>query len=149
MSVAVRARWVLTTVFAANGLLFGSWVPRIPDVSADLSLSPGSLGVALLAPAAGSLLSMPLAGAAASRFGSAWATRVSLALYCLVPFGIGLAPNLALLWAALFIWGTGFGALDVSMNAQGVTVERARGRPTMSSLHAAFSFGGLLGALLG
>jgi len=140
---------VLTVVFAANGLVFGSWVPRIPDVSADLALTPGQLGLALLAPAAGSLLSMPLAGAASSRYGSAPATRVTFALYSMTPFLIGLAPNLALLWAALFGWGIGFGALDVAMNAQGVTVERARGRPTMSSLHAAFSFGGLLGAILG
>lgn len=145
----MRARWVVTVVFAANGLLFGSWVPRIPDISADLALTPGQLGVALLAPAAGSLLSMPLAGAAASRYGSARAIRVSLVMFAVVPFLVGLAPNLLLLWLALFGWGLGFGALDVSMNAQGVTVERARGRPTLSSMHAAFSFGGLLGAVLG
>ena len=145
----VRARWVLTVVFAANGLLFGSWVPRIPDVSADLALTPGQLGFALLAPAAGSLLSMPLAGAASSRYGSARTTRISFSVFSLVPFLTGLASNLLLLWVALFLWGLGFGALDVSMNAQGVTVQRARGRPTLSSLHAAFSFGGLLGAALG
>jgi len=145
----VRARWVATAVFAANGLLFGSWVPRIPDVRLELGLTSGSLGVALLAPAVGSLLSMPLAGAAASRYGSAAATRASFMLFSLVPFLIGLAPNLPLLWLALFSWGIGFGALDVTMNAQGVTVERARGRSTLSSFHAAFSFGGLLGAVLG
>lgn len=136
-------------VFGANGLLFGSWVPRIPDVSMDLALTPGTLGFALLAPAAGSLLSMPLAGAASSRYGSAAATRVSLALFCGTPFLIGLAPNLGLLWLALFAWGLGFGALDVSMNAQGVTIEQALDRPALSALHAAFSFGGLLGAVLG
>lgn len=41
------------------------------------------------------------------------------------------------------------GALDVSMNAQGVAVERAHGRPVMSGFHAAFSAGGLVGAALG
>lgn len=145
----MRARWVVTAVFAANGLLFGSWVPRIPDIQLDLGLGAGELGLALLAPAAGSLLSMPLAGAAASRWGSALTTRWSLALFLAVPVLIGLAPNLPLLWLALFGWGLGFGALDVTMNAQGITVERARGRATLSSLHAAFSFGGLLGAVVG
>ncbi len=146
---SVRARWVITAIFAANGLLFGSWVPRIPDIRADLGLDVGALGVALLAPAVGSLLSMSLAGAAAGRFGSAAATRVSLTLFAVTPFLIGLAPNLGLLWLALFGWGISFGALDVAMNAQGVTVQRARGRATMSSLHAGFSFGGLVGAVLG
>ena len=36
--------------------------------------------------------------------------------------------------------------MDVSMNAHGVAVERALGRPIMSSLHACWSFGGLAGA---
>ncbi len=35
------------------------------------------------------------------------------------------------------------------MNAQGVSIERTRGRPILSSLHAAFSFGGFAGAGLG
>jgi hypothetical protein len=39
--------------------------------------------------------------------------------------------------------------LDLSMNAQGVSVERRLGRPILSSLHAAFSFGGFAGAGLG
>lgn len=145
----MRARWVVTAVFAANGVLFGSWVPRIPDVAARLDLGAGELGVALVGPAVGSLLSMPLAGAAATRWGSAPATRWSFGLFCAVPPLIGLAPNLPILWLTLLTWGLGFGALDVTMNAQGVTVERARGRATLSSFHAAFSAGGLLGALLG
>jgi len=35
------------------------------------------------------------------------------------------------------------------MNAQGVSVERRMRRPILSSLHAAFSFGGFAGAGLG
>jgi fucose permease len=45
--------------------------------------------------------------------------------------------------------GMGSGILDVSMNVQGVTVENSLGRPILASLHAAFSFGGLGGALVG
>ena len=35
------------------------------------------------------------------------------------------------------------------MNAQGVAIERRMRRPILSSLHAAFSFGGFAGAALG
>ena len=45
--------------------------------------------------------------------------------------------------------GAASGMLDVAMNAQGVTVERAYPRRIFSSLHAAFSFGALAGALSG
>jgi hypothetical protein len=39
--------------------------------------------------------------------------------------------------------------LSVGLNAQGVQVEQAYGRPLMASFHASFSIGGLAGALLG
>jgi hypothetical protein len=58
-------------------------------------------------------------------------------------------PTVALLTAAAFLMGLANGSLDVSMNAQGVEVERAAGRQILSSMHAAFSFGGLAGAGLG
>ena len=54
-----------------------------------------------------------------------------------------------LLWPALLLWGISFGSLDVAMNAQAVTVEKLAGRPILSGMHAAFSFGGLVGAGLG
>jgi predicted MFS family arabinose efflux permease len=43
--------------------------------------------------------------------------------------------------------GAASGLLDIAMNAQGVTVERAHPRRIFASLHAAFSFGALTGAL--
>ena len=39
--------------------------------------------------------------------------------------------------------------LDLAMNAQGVSIERGMDEPILSSLHAAFSFGGFAGAGLG
>ena len=51
-----------------------------------------------------------------------------------------------LLVVSLVLFGAMNGALDVSMNAQAVAVEKSYGRPIMSSFHAAFSLGGLAGA---
>lgn len=140
------ARVAVTYTFAVSGALLGSWAPRIPQVKTDLALQPGALGLALLAPAAGSLVAMPLAGAAAARWGSRPVTRVLLAAFCLLPGLVGLARGLWSLWLALFAWGTSVGALDVCMNAQGVSVQRGYGRPVLSGFHAAFSLGGFAGA---
>ena len=60
-----------------------------------------------------------------------------------------LAGSVPLFFAALFVFGTTIGALDVSMNVQATEVEAARGKPTMSSFHGFFSLGALLGAGLG
>jgi len=61
----------------------------------------------------------------------------------------GIAPSLLALTGALAVLGASLGALDVAMNAQGVTVERRHGWPLLSSFHAAYSFGGLVGAVTG
>jgi hypothetical protein len=61
------------------------------------------------------------------------------------PFPL-LAPDPAALMAAFLVFGAANGALDVAMNAHGVTVERRLKRPIMSSLHGMWSLGGLVGA---
>lgn len=144
-----RARLAVAITFAANGFLFGSWVPRIPEIKHDLNLSSAALGLALLAPAVGAVLSMRWYGLASARFGSAPLTRVSVVLFCLTGWLPGLAGNLAALWVTLLAWGTTIGGFDVTMNAQGVTVEDAYRRPVLSGFHAAWSLGSLAGAVIG
>jgi hypothetical protein len=85
-------------------------------------------------------------GHAASRLGSRRMVAVGIvALGLALPLPAVL-PGLALITVAAFLLGASNGTLDVAMNAQGVAVERALGRPILSSMHAGFSFGGLLGA---
>lgn len=144
-----RARAAVTFIFAANGAVFGSWAPRIPEVKLDLGLSTGTLGLILLAPAIGSLLSMPLAGAAAVRWGSNTALRYLAVAFFAVSTGIGWAGSGLVLFVVLGGWGFCMGALDVVMNTQGVTVEKAYGRSILSSFHAGFSLGALAGAGVG
>jgi fucose permease len=61
----------------------------------------------------------------------------------------GFAHNLLVLMAALFVIGVAGGTLDVAQNAQGVRVEAAYGRPVMTSMHAFYSLGAILGSLAG
>jgi MFS family permease len=145
----MTARSAVTVVFALNGLLYGAWAARIAAIGDRLDLGAGEIGIALAFIAAGSLVAMPLAGAAASRFGSRPATRVALVAFCAATALAPAAPSLALLCAGCALLGASAGALDVVMNVHGVTIERRGDRPILSSFHAAFSAGGLTGALLG
>lgn len=143
------SRLAVAGVFLLNGFVFASWVVRIPTVQEKLSLSEGPLGVVLLGGVAGSLLSMPFAGWLVSRLGSRPVVTTSAFLMSLALPLLALAPSLPLLVLAFVLFGITVGALDVSMNAQAVVVEKGYGRPIMSSFHAAFSFGGLAGAASG
>ena len=131
------------------GVVLAVWITRIPAIKARLRLSDGVLGVALFAIPAGLLLVTLVVGRLVDRFGSARVTRVAGICMPLSLIPPALAGGLAPLMAALFVFGASAGALDVGMNANGVLVERARGRPVMTSLHAGYSIGALVGAVLG
>src|SRR6202012_4776086 len=61
----------------------------------------------------------------------------------------GFAPNLPVLLGALFLLGMSNGSTDVLMNGHASYIETCWGKPIMSSFHAAWSVGGLIGAALG
>jgi MFS family permease len=109
----------------------------------------GALGLALLGIAAGSLLTMPLAGRWCDRFGSTRVVVVSGIATAVSLNGPAHASSPLTLGLALSAYGAVFGALDVAMNVQAVAVVRRLARPVMPWFHAAFSLGGLTGALLG
>ncbi|MDX6685465.1 MAG: hypothetical protein QOF86_1593 [Baekduia sp.] len=139
-------RTAIAAIFGLNGAALGTWGARIPAVQDHLDVGPGGLAVALAGLAAGAMVAMPAAGRLASRRGSAVVVRlavVALGLGLMLP---ALMPTIALVTISTFLLGVANGSLDVSMNAQAVEVERRMGRPILSSVHSAFSFGGLLGA---
>ena len=59
---------------------------------------------------------------------------------------LAFAPTFAFAIVAAALFGLGNGAMDVAMNALGVQVEAARGKPIMSRFHAFFSVGNFVGA---
>jgi MFS transporter len=143
-----RARWAVSAIFFLNGLVLATWVSRIPEVKAQHALSDGRLGCVLLAVAGGAIVAMPIAGALVGALGSRLMTvAAALALVLALPLPL-VSANTPLLVVSLVLLGAANGALDVSMNAQAVAVERRVARPIMSSFHALFSLGGLTGAAL-
>ncbi|MET0837499.1 MAG: MFS transporter, partial [Marmoricola sp.] len=144
----VRATYA---AFIATGFVFATWASRIPQVRDDLGLDPAQLGLVLLAIAGGSLVSLPLSGAAVGRVGSR-RTVVLMALVNAASLGVialGSVVGVVALVIGLFAFGFAQGAWDVAMNVQGTVAERRLGRAIMSRFHAGFSVGTVAGALLG
>ena len=122
---AVRAaRRATYAMFFADGLGFGIWAGHIPALKQKFQLSDSLLSIVLLAVAAGSIVSMPLAGQAVRHFGSRLCIVVSIACYGLCLVAIAVAPNLIVLVVAALLFGASKGGVDVSINAQAVVVER-------------------------
>ena len=135
--------------FVLLGVTEGMWIARIPGMKAGLHLTDGLLGASLLVGPAGLVAVMPLAGRLSDRFGSARLIRPAAAAVAVMPLFLWTASTLAGVMLAVLAFGVAGGVLSVALNAQGVQVEQAYGRPLMASFHASFSVGGLAGALLG
>lgn len=118
----------------------------MPAIKSDLGLGEGELGLALLCGSAGLIVSQPLAGALATRFGSRPVTGAGIVLYGGLAALPALAPDLATFAAAFFALGAGSGILDVAMNTQGALAEERHPRAIFGSFHAGFSFGAMAGA---
>jgi len=144
-----RARRAVAAVFTVHGAVSGTFATRIPWIKGHLHLSTGELGLALMAPAIGSSLAMPLAGRLVHARGHRSAVRLLICLWAAALALPALAPNLAVLALTLLVWGACAGMADVAMNAQGVEVEQRYGRSIMSGLHGMWSVGTLAGSAIG
>lgn len=151
MPTLTAARNAVALTFFLNGLVFASWVSRIPEVRSSFGLTNGQLGLVLLAIALGSVLALPTTGAAINAMGTVRIVRIGAgaATLGMVAAAIGLGDLLPLTVAGLFVYGLGIGVWDVAMNVEGAEVERGLGRTIMPRFHAGFSGGTVVGALLG
>ena len=143
------ARLATLAVFFVNGLLLANWVARIPAIQIRLGMNEGVLGLTLMGLSAGVIVALSMAGGIVGRFGSRNVTLVAGIGLCIVLPFLGLMTTPLALFVALFVFGVFLSTMDVAMNAQAVAVEQHAAKPLMSSFHAAFSIGGLAGALFG
>ncbi len=140
------ARWAVSLIFAANGFLYANWIARLPRIQEMYGLDHGATGILLLTMSIGAFVSMPLTGLVIVRVGSQRLTMLMGLLFCVLHPALGYMPTA---WAVGFVGffiGAASGSLDVSMNAQGILVEDRLKKPVMSSFHAFFSGGMMLGA---
>ncbi|MFW8644080.1 MFS transporter [Rhizobium beringeri] len=144
-----RSRAAVSLLFLMNGFVVGCWAPKIPDFAERLALTKFELGLPILVFGVGSLVMMPIAGAQIAKHGSRIVVQV-LAV-CVLPLllALTLAPNVLTGAISLFLFGGFIGAMDVAMNANAVSVEKSMRRAIMSSCHAFWSLGGLIGSGLG
>lgn len=149
---ATAARNAVLLTFAVNGFGFASWASRIPDIRAELALTPGELGRTLLAGALGSVVALPFAGRVITAHGAARTVVAGVLLVACGLLGLGAAIDVAgdvrMSAAAILVIAVGISLWDVAMNHEGAAVEQLLRRTIMPVFHAFFSAGTVVGALL-
>ena len=136
----------LLLLYATSGLIWGVWIQRLPVVARRLELTNADLGMVLPAFPIGAIVAFQVISILSSRFQSR-TTLVAFGLLRAAVFPLlGLATDMATLMAALALSGFAHGGLEVSLNRQGVAIERQLGRPILARGAAANSIGTLVSA---
>jgi MFS family permease len=142
-----RARFGAAGAYLVQGLCFAGLVTRVPTLQKSFHFSDGQLTLILLIVPVVAGVGSVLAGVLAPRIGSALVLRVAGPTVCLAMTVVGFAPDRAVLYVAITVFGLALGAVDATMNMQGVAVQQRYGRSILASFHGVWSIGGILGSL--
>ncbi|MGW5416438.1 MFS transporter [Actinomadura geliboluensis] len=143
-----QARSAAYTAFAVQGLCFASLVTQVPQIQKAHHLSDATLSLVLLMVPLVAGVGSVASGALFQRFGSGPVLRVSQPAVAVVIALIGLTgDNDVALYAAVAAFGLFVGAVDASMNAQAIAVERRYGLSLITGFYAVWSVAGILGGL--
>ena len=145
----LRARAGVSLVFLANGLGFANLVPRFPEIVEELGLSKSAFGQAVAAASVGALVAGLAASWLISRLTSAKVASLGMLVVALALLGAGLARSWLVLAVCLLVVGGTDSIVDVAQNAHGLRVQRRWGASIVTSFHASWSLGAVLGAAMG
>ncbi|MFI5795940.1 MFS transporter [Streptomyces sp. NPDC051677] len=143
-----RSRGLLTGYFLGLGVVMAIWGARMPAVQQAAHLNTAHLALVLLAAALGMVAGLQAGGRLAQpeRLPALLTSGAAGLAGCLAL--LGRCDSLPSLLTAALAFGIAHGVLDVAVNSAAVRCQNAAGRPIMSSLHAAYSIGALVGAAL-
>jgi len=140
---------VLPAAFGTFGLVWGAWQAVLPDLANHHGLSTGPLGAILTLGFAASLPAMLGIGRLLDRAGPGWGIGLTAVAMAGGLGLVGMLGSLPALIVAVVIFAAGSGAFDVAINGAAMGHETWSRPARLTLLHAAFSAGGLVGALGG
>lgn len=139
-------QWAAKALFFVGGFGCASWAPMVPMLKERLALTEDVLGMLLLCVGIGSLLTMPLSGAAAGKWGCRRVLVTTGIFYGMVLVLLSMVQSVYMLVPLVLLLGALMGTVDVVVNVLAVIVEKKSGKRLMSGMHAFWSIGGFAGA---
>lgn len=145
MDVKIRQRIFLSVFFFLSGFCFSSWASRIPTIKNNFDFNEAELGTVLLFMPVSSLVGLPFSGWLVSRYDSRVPLAAGFIVLALSILGIGYAHTTPLLIAAICVLAFSFRILNISLNAQAITLQKQFERKINGSFHGLWSTGGIAG----
>lgn len=142
-----RALQSVATQFFANGVVYATFIPRLPEIRDRVGISIGTLGVVLMLGSLAGLVGSLFTGRVIARMGTRrvliWGGLLSVGSLPVVGFATSPWMLVAGLSGVLFFDVF----IDVAMNVQGSALSARRHTPVMNRLHGLWSLGTVTGGL--
>lgn len=145
----IKHRTAALVYFFLSGFGYSTWASRIPTIQQQLHINEAQLGTALLAAPIGVVVTVPFTSNLLNKYSSKSIMIFGAIFYNIVLAMLSLTTQLWQLWVVLFCFGSSRNLLNLSMNAQGVEVQRLYDRSIITSFHAVWSMAGFAGAAVG
>lgn len=143
------ARLACMFYFMAPGLAYGLVTSRMPALKNMTGAMEGELGIILLCFGLSALIGLAFAPRLIAKI-SAKTTLLASSLACMVfVVLVSFSSSVWFFGIAMALLGICMGLCDVTMNVQGVEVERAYKKSSMNILHAGYNIGAAAAACAG
>lgn len=143
------ARLACMFYFMAPGLAYGLVTSRMPALKNMTEATEGELGIILLCFGLSALIGLAFAPRLIAKI-SAKTTLLASSLACMVfVVLVSFSSSVWFFGIAMALLGICMGLCDVTMNVQGVEVERAYKKSSMNILHAGYNIGAAAAACAG
>ncbi|QTE29815.1 MFS transporter [Pengzhenrongella sicca] len=142
-----RARAAVSGAFAIQGFAYAGLLSGLPGFKQRFGIDDLTVTLTILGVCVAAGTGSALAARAVRTRPSAQVLRCGLVVVAIAVTAIALAPGRAAFVAAFVVYGVGLGLVDAGTNMQAVAVERRYRRSILTSCYAAWSVGGILGAL--
>jgi MFS family permease len=148
----LRWRRAVMAAFGLGGITVAAWGPRLPAVKVELGIGTATIGLLLAGMTVGAVAGLAVSTPVLHRLGGRVGVTASLLVVAVAMAVMGVAialRSVPLVSVAFLFVGLGIGTLDVLINVEGSSIERASGRTLMPLMHGAWSIGAAVGSGIG
>ena len=138
----------LKVIFFMFGLSIMSWVPRFPDVKANLGLSNGEFGSLISLGVFGNVAALLTVGHLVHKFGAQLMMRVSTLAFSTSIIILTQTSSSFVFLIFMIIQGAGISAFHISINAQGFNFQDRTKKQVITLLSGYWSSGALLTSVI-
>ncbi|GAA4477108.1 MFS transporter [Rhodococcus olei] len=141
------ARTAAATAFGLQGFFLASVLTQLPAIKDRFGFDDTVIVIAVVTVSLVAGVGSVLAERLATRTDSRTTLRVGLGVVVAAGVLLALSHTTVPFFAAFGIYGIGLGMVDAATNMQAVAIQHRYGRSILSSFHAVWSVGAIIGAL--